>query len=196
MKKCSKCGLLKPLDDYYRDSSDMFRLSSACKACKRGQGTAYYRANRERCLAAMARYQSAHLDKLRSYQADYKSANAQRLSDQNKTYRQIHRDRIAEQTRLYNAANPDKVKRAAHLRRARKVGAAILGKIDFRAIRNRDRDMCWLCGHQVAKAEIHMDHAVALANLGEHSTRNIRVAHKLCNLKKGTKDVTHQRLLL
>lgn len=37
---------------------------------------------------------------------------------------------------------------------------------------------------------------VALAKRGEHSNRNLRVAHLLCNIKKGARDITHQRYLL
>ncbi|QFZ23338.1 HNH endonuclease [Saccharothrix syringae] len=63
-KTCTKCRTLKPLDDFYRDSSRSDGRSHQCKECKRPKVRATVRewkaANRQATLAQKARYRSRH----------------------------------------------------------------------------------------------------------------------------------------
>jgi hypothetical protein len=51
----------------------------------------------------------------------------------------------------------------------------------------RDGLVCWICGLPVAEKDVHIDHVEAVARGGDSHDMNLRVAHKACNLRKGTR---------
>lgn len=52
-------------------------------------------------------------------------------------------------------------------------------------IRERDNQMCHLCDKWVSIHDASLDHVVPLSRGGDHTAENIKLAHKLCNSKKG-----------
>lgn len=180
-----------------------------------GYDAGYYAAHREEIRARQAAYRAENHDRLLEQQRGRRAANRDLIKAQAKAWRARpeNRSRAVERVTAWQAANPEKVKEykrkwvVAHpekgaqtqaRRRARKVGAETLGPVDYAEIIQRDRWLCYLCGSKtpIPAGELHMDHAVALDKGGEHSTRNIRMSHALCNWKKNARDVTHQRYLL
>lgn len=74
--------------------------------------------------------------------------------------------------------------------------------ITLKKLAKRDKDICWICGEAVDWADYDIgqngrrathkkypsiDHVIALANGGDHSWQNVRLAHVGCNAKKGVK---------
>jgi hypothetical protein len=51
VKKCSRCGGHKPLEDFNRDRTTRDGRSPWCGVCEREYASHYYEANRERLLA-------------------------------------------------------------------------------------------------------------------------------------------------
>jgi len=56
LKRCQKCGEVKPLSEFSRDASSCDGQARVCKACNRR----YYQANRARVLARMHLYYEAN----------------------------------------------------------------------------------------------------------------------------------------
>lgn len=48
----------------------------------------------------------------------------------------------------------------------------------------RDRGRCHICGQMADPKEWHLEHIVPLSRGGEHSYRNVAVAHPACNQRK------------
>ena len=69
-------------------------------------------------------------------------------------------------------------------RRAKLAGAAV-EHVDREFIRQRDGQLCYLCGGWVSVHEQSLDHVVPLSRGGAHAYANIKLAHKVCNSKKG-----------
>ncbi len=46
---------------------------------------------------------------------------------------------------------------------------------------------CYLCGHQIEKKDLNLDHVIPLIKGGKHAASNIQPTHFLCNMKKGKK---------
>lgn len=101
-----------------------------------------------------------------------------------RAYSEQHRDRLNALSRVWARANRGKRVAASQRWRARVKGATI-GPIDFDRIAARDRMKCHLCGRRVKRSELHFDHVIPLSRGGEHSERNIAVAHARCNVRKG-----------
>jgi 5-methylcytosine-specific restriction endonuclease McrA len=52
----------------------------------------------------------------------------------------------------------------------------------------RDGGRCWICGGPVPQDDFHLDHVVPPPR-GVHGPENVRVAHPVCNVRRGTKEL-------
>lgn len=60
MKKCSKCGVEKPLEAFSQDKGKSDGLQSYCKDCSRAQKREYYKANRAAVLEQQREYRESN----------------------------------------------------------------------------------------------------------------------------------------
>jgi hypothetical protein len=135
MKKCSRCALLKPITEYYKDSSSSDGFSCQCADCRR-RATKEYRSryperSREVCKKwrtehpdrskrSVAKYYSEHKDKIRKQRLRYVSENRDKIRvaatiwrknnkdkvlAQNSRYREKNREMLSERQRTYYANN-------------------------------------------------------------------------------------------
>ena len=51
----------------------------------------------------------------------------------------------------------------------------------------RDGYVCGICGLDVAPGDVHIDHIYPVALGGRDDLENLRVAHALCNMRKGAR---------
>lgn len=58
MKKCTKCGETKPLEEFHKDARDGRKLK--CKACDKLASAAYYVANKDRIAAIGKAWRDSH----------------------------------------------------------------------------------------------------------------------------------------
>lgn len=56
------------------------------------------------------------------------------------------------------------------------------------AVMERDGLVCQICGADVERDDVHLDHIKPWSRGGEHTVDNLRVAHSLCNIKRGAPD--------
>lgn len=60
----------------------------------------------------------------------------------------------------------------------------------------RDGGLCWICGKPAGRAangndprwRVTLDHVVPVSKGGRFTFGNLRVAHKLCNMRRGNSD--------
>ena len=67
MKKCTKCGLSKALDMFYKHSGQKSGLEPRCKECK----TSYLNSRKNEKLAYDKKYRDDNRDRINSRQLDY-----------------------------------------------------------------------------------------------------------------------------
>lgn len=77
------------------------------------------------------------------------------------------------------------------LRRARKKAATNIERIDPRVVYQRDKGICQLCGKRVrananpqSNSGASLDHIIPLSKGGDHTYKNIQLAHRGCNSKQ------------
>lgn len=63
-KKCSKCGMTKPLTDYYKDKQNKSGLKGACKTCINLYSKQYWRDHTEKARERDRRWSRKPLSKL------------------------------------------------------------------------------------------------------------------------------------
>lgn len=101
MKRCSKCGEVKPLDAFSRNAATRDGYGGWCKGCLK----AYRAANPEMLAAQQAAYRAAHPEKM----AAYRAANAEKLAAQQAAWRAANVEKRAAALDAWRAANADKV---------------------------------------------------------------------------------------
>lgn len=106
-KKCTKCGLVKPLEDFHKDKrTKRDGRQASCRECVAKQKRAYREANKP----AFAERDRA-----------YREANKAAIAERKRAYREANKAAIAERDRAYYEANKDAI---AERNRARRMGRA------------------------------------------------------------------------
>lgn len=105
MKRCSKCGECKPLDDFRRDARRKDGRHSYCKECNRAHFARWAAAHPERRRTADARWLAANRERKREYNARYRAANRERRREYDVHYQRHHRaEQWAQAIAIFKAA--------------------------------------------------------------------------------------------
>lgn len=98
------------------------------------------------------------------------------------------------------------INKTREIKRDRKIKGALVDKdITLQRLYERDHGVCYLCGEVCdwddkeerdgtiicGNRYPSIDHVVPLSRGGEHSWQNVRLAHRICNTRKGAK---HQKI--
>jgi Recombination endonuclease VII len=76
MKRCTKCGELKPKSEFYAAKGTKDGLRGDCKQCHIARSVERQRQNPAAAVAASQRWRAKNLDKVREYQRAYRAAHA------------------------------------------------------------------------------------------------------------------------
>jgi hypothetical protein len=66
MKRCTKCGELKPRTEFYAEKACRDGLRGECKACFAARAKVWYGKNREKAIANAAAWRKANLERARA----------------------------------------------------------------------------------------------------------------------------------
>lgn len=145
MKRCTKCGAVRPDSEFYsKRSRGSVVLTSWCKDCTRAdareRSSAYYTENREEILA-------------RNREPNRERMRARRAADP---------ERSRELTRAWRARNPDRIRTANSASRKRNP-SAVRNHGAWRPWWDKQDGLCVLCGLPLpadrSKAAMDHDHA-------------------------------------
>jgi 5-methylcytosine-specific restriction endonuclease McrA len=108
------------------------------------------------------------------------------------TYRAVNPELCNQRIRAWKQANPDAASEGVNRRRAWKLGNGAPEKFTRTEIGERDGWICGICGEPVDrtlrfpdKMSPSLDHVIPLSLGGEHSPANSRIAHWICNVRRG-----------
>lgn len=210
MKRCTQCGVIKPLAEFYKSANGKDGRMATCKQCKREYAKRYREVNREEIAAYQRAYRQGHREELAAYNRSYREANREELLAKKRQYYRQNRDRIngrncayrqehlarfkeyqAEWQRADFRANPEKYKAAAHRRRARmRANGGHFTTGQWRRLCQSFDDTCLRCGEH---GHLTIDHVVPLSRGGHNGIDNIQPLCLSCNSTKGT-DTTDYRI--
>ena len=75
MKRCTKCGEIKPVSEFHRNKSRKDGLQEWCKACKAKRAYKYRDRNREKVIEYKRKYREINREKANEYQRKYIERN-------------------------------------------------------------------------------------------------------------------------
>lgn len=80
-KRCSRCGQVKPIGDFYRDKTSKDGLANWCKECHKEVRKEYYAKHRGEILKKQAEWRANNKEKKAAYNADYYQANKDKIAE-------------------------------------------------------------------------------------------------------------------
>tara|TARA_Y100000592_G_scaffold100310_1_gene179658 strand:- start:293 stop:1036 length:744 start_codon:yes stop_codon:yes gene_type:complete len=108
-KKCTKCGIEKELDCFYKDSKKKDGLRYRCKSCFKTNSAEYYQNNKEKNKKQWAEYYQNNKEKILKQKAEYRKNNKEKIAKKSAEYRKNNKERIAEYIAEYRKNNKEKI---------------------------------------------------------------------------------------
>jgi hypothetical protein len=124
MKTCTKCGVEKPLDEFYKNSHSKNGIYPSCKVCCKEHKAAnknrlkeynkkynkkYYTVNKDKIKQHVKEYSKTIKDKIHEYNKEYRTTNKNKIAAHRKEFYVINKDRINERNKKYRQANKGKL---------------------------------------------------------------------------------------
>lgn len=165
MKKCTKCGSLKSLDEFYKKAEGRQGVSASCKEC--------IRSSRNKRYAEDSEYRNRILERQRA------DANPARAKINNARSRERYRnspdrrEQVSEWGKKYNSRPEVKLKkRDYNLRKCFGIGL-----VDFEKMEDEQDHVCAICGNK----ETTERNGVQLPLHVDHNHRTGKIRGLLCN---------------
>ena len=145
MKKCSKCGEPKPLDQFYRKTASKSGVRSECKFCTNIRSTQWGKNNLER-KKALGRKSGAKARIVRSSEFNMRSRECNAKSYKNDP------DKWRKRSRDWKENNPERARRSDRKQSLRKYG---LTETDWQTMLDRQNGVCAICAN--AETVLHQN---------------------------------------
>jgi 5-methylcytosine-specific restriction endonuclease McrA len=165
---CYECGAV-------RESNRRGRCTDCATKAQRAYQKSYY-----------AAWKAQNLDRWRQYQQAYYLANREEKIAYATARNQQHREASNAAIRRWKQANRDKVTDYENRRRARLLENPY-EPIERQSVFDRDGWRCHLCGGEVTREDVSIDHLLPLARGGSHTYENVATAHYRCNVTRGAR---------
>jgi len=110
MKRCRKCGEVKPAGRFTRDRSKRDGYRGSCKECDRESDRRRYQEHRDEKLEGFRQYYLDNGPALREYQRQYRAAHPEKIRERDQRYQRENRETIAATQRRWEDANREKIR--------------------------------------------------------------------------------------
>lgn len=170
-KTCTRCGEVKPLNEYGVQKNVKDGRKSRCKAC----------------LAELSRqYNANNPEKRRESERSWRDRNPNKVKAMAKRSRTIHADSYRDRLRKWKAENPDRVSANTLRRRANKLSL----RSDYHAWQRKlIIELFGGCALTGRSDNVHMDHFIALSTgCGGTWVGNMIPLDAELNISKGSRN--------
>lgn len=182
-KQCPKCRRRQPIEAFLLDPAGQ-PPSLFCQSCRKAEKTCR-RCGKSKSILEFSSSQGDGIGFCKSCYADARAslyANGRARADA--AWRKRHGTERPAGTSHYDQ-DPAEVLRAPKRRRAERLRKAKRAPIDREAIFERDGWLCGICGEPVEAGDATLDHIVPISLGGADESSNVRLAHSLCNSRRG-----------
>lgn len=189
VKRCTKCGEMKPIEAYARTTKSKSGRRAHCKVCQGAYNRAWNLTHRASCNAATRRWRHKNPDAVKAMKQRW---NLRRRKGRPRSASELARNR--ERVKEWRKDNPDLNRALNSLRRAAQRGAAGTGYTTAAHIVARIRfygGRCYYCQDEATS----IDHRIPLSRGGSHWPANLVPACRSCNSRKNTKTESEFRAM-
>jgi 5-methylcytosine-specific restriction endonuclease McrA len=196
MKMCTKCGVLKSMDEFYFVNKSKFdRRQAECKKCFLERSRIYQKNNNEKHLESDRRWKNAHPEKRQEAVKKWADANLEKKREITRNWIAKNLERQARNVREWAKKHPDKMRVFDTNRRAREMGNG--GRVsaqEIKELKERYSNTCLCCGRREPEIKLTHDHVVPLAPPynGKNTIENSQPLCKSCNSRKGKRVIDYR----
>ena len=183
-KRCSKCGKVKSVTEFYKETASPDGLFRWCKTCARIYQKVYYKRHREELVAKQKVYDKEHREKIAAQRKVYRDKHRKKLAIYARAHYKEHREELVAKQRVYQEGHPEQYRMYVAQRRAREASAS--GHVTIEQIQARWEyygNKCYICGKDAEAT----DHVIPLSKGGSNWPANLRPICKRCNNSKHAK---------
>jgi 5-methylcytosine-specific restriction endonuclease McrA len=182
MKKCSKCGQEKDIEDFNKNKSKKDGRATECKLCKGLQDLKYRNSHRDDNKSYQLKYRKENKLELDLKKKDYVANNKPAHLKRQHAWYEKNKDDIKTRVSQYKKDHPEQYQMYSNKRLASKK-TTIIEVFTNQDIKNKYGDKCFYCNGLFE----HIDHYMPLSRGGSHTLENVRPSCKTCNLHKSNK---------
>lgn len=183
-KECSKCGLLKPLEQFYPHNEGKFGRRPDCIACHGERTKAYRAANVEKLRAWHKKHRAENREVLKAKDKAYYKKNKAILIQKMVEYNRKNKEAYLERMRRWRKNNPEKVQ--VWVRNRRLKVKNVWHKIaDIERMLTAQSGKCIYCRVDITERKSReVDHIIPVSRGGTGDPRNLQLLCVSCNRKK------------
>jgi 5-methylcytosine-specific restriction endonuclease McrA len=175
-KRCTKCGKIKPLEQFIVDKRRKYGRGSHCLKCHKEISIAWQKKNPEHYHEYNRQYVAEHAKQVYANLVRWRKNNPDKLHAQSRDW--------------YRRNAPVLVMRCINRQKRIKNGDQISVE-DWKNIKSFYGNKCLCCGRTSVKLEI--DHVIPLSLGGTHSIDNIQPLCRSCNARKNAKHIDYRK---
>lgn len=181
---CRECRKREPSRaEYQRQYRDANRATLAKRDAER------HRANPQVAIRRMAEWRNRNPEKAKELNTRCYRNNRTVRDAQAREWALANPESRRAIVRRYAKAHPEQERMKQSRRRARMRGLPN-EHVTVAQLIERDGLGCYLCGRDVDRNELHVDHVVPVVRDGPHIASNLRITHGRCNCIKGSRLVS------
>lgn len=193
-KVCSKCKVDKSIENYYLRGDRESQVRPQCKQCESNRAKNWYQKNQTH----MAEYREKTKERKAAWSKQY--GQTEKAKQSKAKTREKNKEKRSKYNKAWREKNKEKAAQHWRNRRARLLGVAS-DNYSVQDLLELYGDRCHFCknpidleaprkprftGDESFYFGLHIDHIVPLVKGGDDTIQNVRPAHAICNLKKGT----------
>lgn len=212
-KLCTKCDVMKQLDDFNEQPDGLFGKESHCRTCRgdyreqnkdelslkskeyynsnqdliKKKSMMWYRSNHDKAIRTRKNYYESNKDKISELNRIYRMKNRERILKRNRRFYQENKETYRENVKLWRKKNKHLKRISENRRRARKLSLPDdLNASDYNELMLTFNNSCALSGEKI----FHLDHVIPL-NTGRGGTtlKNIIPLSPSLNSSKQDKNI-------
>lgn len=144
--------------------------------------------NHDKVLGYKKRDREKRPEDYARWKRDWESRNVEKVRARKKADYEMNKDAINARLEKHRRENPERFRLQRVLssqRRRARLASVPQEEIDRDTLYERDGGVCGICGKEVGRDEISIDHIVPLSKGGPHLMDNLQIAHLNCNKARG-----------
>jgi len=149
---------------------------------------AWYLRNKEKMREYNLGYRAAHHDEILQFDR-YRSKTEERKT-QSRECLAKHPEKNRARVKKWAEDNPERAaiaQRQTQEKRRARMRNVPYEKIDREEIYQKDGMICGICGKPLERSDFTVDHIIPISKGGGHVFGNVHSAHRICNIRRGTK---------
>jgi Tfp pilus assembly major pilin PilA len=186
-KKCTKCGVVKSLDEFTNDKKGKHGKRNECKICTKEWSKKYIENNKEKESLRNRNYYKKNIEKRKTYLKKWRENNKEKIHLNDKIYRNKNKEKIKERKKEWTDKNRKKINKYKNLRKQKdpllrlrsNISASIIGSLRSKGYTKKNNThiilkckfdffIDWLNnvasnGYTYGVDNLHLDHVIPIS---------------------------------